>query len=108
MEAARQALRRRGPAGDHPLPGLHEGLRLTVTTNRNGNHAIGLHCPQDGRHSRGFINHKPFVEDALTRMAEAEEERQAACAGTAAPAHAVQNDNGGPPTKRSPNRARTA
>jgi len=55
-----------------PCPICAEPLRFTVTTNRNGKHAIGLHCPQDGRHFRGFVNHKPLVEEALGRMAEAE------------------------------------
>lgn len=54
-----------------PCPICTEPLRFTVTTNRNGKHAIGLHCPKDGRHFRGFINHKPFVDEALGRLAEA-------------------------------------
>ena len=40
-------------------------MKISVTTNRNGKHAIGVHCPQDGRHFRGFINHKPYVEEVL-------------------------------------------
>ena len=60
-----------------PCPICGEALRFTVCTNRNGKHSIGVHCPQDGRHFRGFINHKPFVEDAISHMAAAEEARQA-------------------------------
>ena len=55
-----------------PCPICAEPLRFTVCTNRNGKHSIGVHCPQDGRHFRGFINHKPFVEDAISHMAAAE------------------------------------
>ena len=54
-----------------PCPICGGGMKLTVTTNRNGKHAIGVHCPQDGRHFRGFINHKPYVEEMLGRLTEA-------------------------------------
>ena len=53
-----------------PICGAH--LRLSVTTNKNGKHAITVHCPEDGRHFRGFINHRPFVEAALDRLLAAE------------------------------------
>lgn len=56
-----------------PCPICSEVLRFTVCTNRNGKHSVGLHCPQDGRQFRGFSNHKPFVEDAISHMAAAEE-----------------------------------
>jgi hypothetical protein len=58
-------------------------MKLTVTTNRNGKHAIGVHCPQDGRHFRGFINHKPYVAEMLSRVAEAMAERTTAGETTA-------------------------
>ena len=45
-------------------------MRVTVTTNRNGKHAIGVHCPDDGRHFRGFINHRPYVEAVLGQVLE--------------------------------------
>ena len=77
-----------------PCPICAEALRFTVCTNRNGKHSIGVHCPQDGRHFRGFVNHRPFVEDALARMAEAEEAQQARGDGDRAE-EALQNDNGG-------------
>ncbi len=78
-----------------PCPICAEALRFTVCTNRNGKHSIGVHCPNDGRHFRGFVNHRPFVEEALTHMAAAGEARQAR--GDEARAdEALQNDNGGP------------
>ena len=78
-----------------PCPICAAALRFTLCTNRNGKHSIGVHCGQDGRHFRGFINHKPFVEDAISHMAAAEEARQAH--GDGAPGReALQNDNGGP------------
>ena len=43
-------------------------MKISVTTNKNGKHAIGVHCPQDGRHFRGFINHKPYVEEVLGQI----------------------------------------
>ena len=89
-----------------PCPICAEALRFTVTTNRNGKHAIGLHCPQDGRHFRGFINPRPFVESALNRMAEAEEARQTTGEGADPATQALQNDNGGPAAKRPTKRAR--
>lgn len=86
-----------------PCPICAEPLRFTVTTNRNGKHAIGLHCPQDGRHFRGFVNHKPFVEEALTRMAEATEGANAdqrPSEPVTADRPALQNHSGGPSAKR--------
>lgn len=58
-----------------PCPICGASLRLSVTTNRHGKHAIGISCPVDGRHLRGFINHRPFVEETLRRLAEANDER---------------------------------
>ena len=78
-----------------PCPTCSEALRFTVCTNRNGKHSIGVHCPRDGRHFRGFINHKPFVEDALTHMAAAEEARQT-CGDGATEKDALQNHSEGP------------
>ena len=46
-------------------------MKISVTTNRNGKHAIGVHCPADGRHFRGFINHKPYVEEVLSQVLDA-------------------------------------
>ena len=58
-----------------PCPICGTSMRLSITTNRHGKHAIGISCPVDGRHLRGFINHRPFVEDTLRRLAEANDER---------------------------------
>ena len=46
-------------------------LKVTVTTNKRGKHAIGVSCPQDGRHFRGFINHVPYVQEVIQRATEA-------------------------------------
>ncbi len=43
-------------------------MRLIVTTNKNGKHAIGVFCPQDGRHFRGFINHRPYVDQVIDQV----------------------------------------
>ena len=81
--------------GSIPCPICSEALRFTVCTNRNGKHSIGVHCPQDGRHFRGFINHKPFVEDAISHMAAAEEARHARDGGVPEK-EALQNHSEGP------------
>ena len=98
-----------------PCPICAEPLRFTVTTNRNGKHAIGVHCPQDGRHFRGFINHRPFVEGALDRLlaAQAEAERPALSPGGAASGPtptdpALQKTSGGPAPRRAGPRRRPA
>jgi hypothetical protein len=81
-----------------PCPICGTDLRLSVTTNKNGKHAIGVHCPEDGRHFRGFINHRPFVEGALDRLLAAQAEQNALPDGATAPTaadQALQNDNGG-------------
>ena len=46
-------------------------LKVTVTTSKRGKHAIGVSCPQDGRHFRGFINHVPYVQEVLDKATEA-------------------------------------
>lgn len=73
-------------------------MKLTVTTNRNGKHAIGVHCPVDGRHFRGFINHKPYVAEALSRLTEAMAEPPL---GTALAAQALHNSRDAPKPTRS-------
>lgn len=87
-----------------PCPICGTGMKLTVTTNRNGKHAIGVHCPVDGRHFRGFINHKPYVADMLSRLAEAMASR-----GTAPdPAEkALQNPKPAPAATSGTGRRRT-
>jgi hypothetical protein len=72
-----------------PCPICGAPLAASVTTNRNGKHAVSLHCPEDGRHMRAFINHRPFVQETIDRMlAEAERlgtGRPAWAAGQAGP-----------------------
>ena len=75
-----------------PCPICGAPLAVSVTTNRNGKHAVSLHCPQDGRHIRAFINHRPFVQETIDRML-AEAERL----GKAQPAWAVGEAGRGRP-----------
>ena len=83
-----------------PCPICGTTLAVSVTTNRNGKHAVGLHCPKDGRHIRAFINHRPFVEETIERtLAEAERQGKGLPTWATAPAPALQNDNGGPAPK---------
>ena len=79
--------------------------RVTVTTNRNGRHAIGVHCPDDGRHFRGFINHRPYVEAVLGQVLEvsAGQSRQAAVAAAEIAAEAPPS---APPSASSRPRSR--
>ena len=82
-----------------PCPICGTDLKLSVTTNKNGKHAIGVHCPEDGRHFRGFINHRPFVAGALDRLLAAQAEEKTLLPGEETPARkgeAVQNDSGRP------------
>jgi|GEM_PF-1734245 len=88
-----------------PCPICGTGLKLTVTTNRRGKHAIGVHCPQDGRHFRGFINHKPYVAEMLARLAEAIAARQTASDPAAA---ALQNPEPAPAATSGRTRRRRA
>ena len=85
-----------------PCPICSEGMKLTVTTNRNGKHAIGVHCPQDGRHFRGFINHKPYVEEMLGRLAEAMAAQDHATGETTA--QPLQNRSEGPSSAKTTRR----
>ncbi len=40
-------------------------LKVTLTHSQKGKVAVGLTCPTDGRHFRGFVNHRPFVETVI-------------------------------------------
>jgi len=40
-------------------------LKVTLTHSQKGKVAVGLACPTDGRHFRGFVNHRPFVEEVI-------------------------------------------
>ncbi len=66
-------------------------MKISVTTNRNGKHAIGVHCPADGRHFRGFINHKPYVEEVLGQILDAAGIPKSA---SQSPAETLQNGSG--------------
>lgn len=47
------------------------GDSLTVTLARgrkSGKPFVMLICVRDGRHFRGFINHRPYVEQVLTNL----------------------------------------
>lgn len=66
-------------------------MRISVTTNRNGKHAIGVYCPADGRHFRGFINHKPYVEELLGHILDA---AGAPASAPPLPVEALQNGSG--------------
>lgn len=67
-------------------------MKISVTTNRNGKHAIGVHCPADGRHFRGFINHKPYVEEVLGQILDAAGSPTLAARS---PVEDLQNSSGG-------------
>ena len=43
-------------------------MKISITVNRHGKNAVGIYCPADGRHFRGFVNHRPFAEDVLSRV----------------------------------------
>lgn len=88
-----------------PCPICGTGMKLTVTTNRNGKHAIGVHCPQDGRHFRGFINHRPYVDEALSRLAEVAVAQSEAPHGAG---EALQKTSEGPSPRLATKRTRRA
>jgi len=50
-------------------PVCYHGLRVRITTSRNGRHAVMLFCDGDARHFRAFINDRRVVEDALSLVA---------------------------------------
>ncbi len=56
-----------------PIACLLCGTTLTtsVTTNRNGRYAVGIVCPIDARHLRGFINDRAYVVEMLAQWADA-------------------------------------
>ena len=66
-------------------------MKISVTINRNGKHAIAVHCPADGRHFQGFINHKPYVEEVLGQIVSAASAPDPPPESTAA---ALQNGSG--------------
>ncbi len=46
-----------------------ENLSLSIAQGRkSGKSFIMLRCLIDGRHFRGFITHRPFVEDTLGKL----------------------------------------
>lgn len=40
-------------------------LRIQVTRSRKGRLALGFACSADGRHVRGFINERRFLDEVL-------------------------------------------
>lgn len=47
------------------------GINLSITLARgrkSGKPFLMLICPQDGRHFRGFISHRPYVEQVLKNL----------------------------------------
>jgi hypothetical protein len=47
------------------------GINLSFTLARgrkSGKPFVMLRCPGDGRHFRGFISHRPYVEQVLTNL----------------------------------------
>ena len=46
-----------------------QALKVSLTTSKKGRYAVGLACPVDGRHFRGFVNHRPFVVQVMADTA---------------------------------------
>ena len=44
-------------------------LKVSLTTSKKGRYAVALACPADGRHFRGFVNHRPFVVQVMADIA---------------------------------------
>ena len=52
-----------------PCPVCHEPLTLRLTHGRKSGKAfLMLLCAQDGRHFRGFINDRSYVDGVLSRL----------------------------------------
>jgi hypothetical protein len=46
-----------------------DGLQVTLARGRkSGKPFVMLICAKDGRHFRGFINHRPYVEQVLNNL----------------------------------------
>lgn len=50
-----------------PICGTNLTIRL-ARGRKSGKPFIMLICVKDGRHFRGFINHRPYVEQALNNL----------------------------------------
>jgi len=49
-------------------PICNGNLKITLARGRkSGKPFIMFMCPEDGRHFRGFITHRPFVENVLKK-----------------------------------------
>ena len=46
-----------------------QALKVSLTTSQKGRYAVALACPVDGRHFRGFVNHRPFVVQVMADTA---------------------------------------
>ena len=50
-------------------PICHTSLSIRLAVGRkSGKPFVMLKCDQDGRHFRGFINHKPYVEKVIENL----------------------------------------
>ncbi len=60
------------PTTPHALPQClicGQVLKVSLTTSKKGRYAVALACPADGRHFRGFVNHRPFVIQVMADTA---------------------------------------
>ncbi len=46
-------------------PVCQRDLVLSPVMSKKSKRHFMLACPKDGRHFRGFINHKPFVDEVI-------------------------------------------
>ena len=55
--------------GMPPCPLCGNSLTATIARGRkSGKPFIMLICPEDGRHFRGFITHRPYIEAVLSKV----------------------------------------
>ena len=43
-------------------------LKVKFSTSKRGKVSLSLACPNDGRHFRGFINDRTYVDGVLSRL----------------------------------------
>ena len=52
-----------------PCPVCHEPMAFQIARGRRSGKAfLMVKCLRDGRHFRGFINHRPFVEGLIQNL----------------------------------------
>ena len=85
-------------------------LRVAITRNRHAKTALTLWCGEDGRHLRAFCNHRPVVEEIVSRLeAQADAASAPAAGGPATPAPgALQNASTTPSAGKSTKQSRRA